>query len=192
MLRVQNLGRRFGPRWVFRGLNFEVVPRQRLVILGPNGSGKSTLLKVIADLLPASEGEVDHEGQDLRTALGYAALDGAVYPNLTVREHLELTADLRGIPAEPDELLRKVNLKYAEAKPAGALSTGMRARLKLALALQPKPKLLLLDEPGASLDAEGRELVAEILHEQCKEGAAIIATNDPAEREEATHELNLA
>jgi ABC-type multidrug transport system ATPase subunit len=68
----------------------------------------------------------------------------------------------------------------------------MRARLKLGMALQPRPKLLLLDEPGASLDADGRELVAGICREQLKSGALLVATNDPQERAFATHELELA
>jgi ABC-type multidrug transport system ATPase subunit len=191
VLSVENLGKRFGTRWVFKGLSFSVLPKQRLTILGQNGSGKSTLLKVLAELIPPSEGKVTHEAPEIRTSLGYAALEGTLYPNLTVQEHLEFTAELRGVASRSKELLERVNLAYADDKYAAALSTGMRTRLKLAIALQCSPKLLLLDEPGAGLDEAGRSLVAEILNEQCREGAAIIATNDPLERKEATHELEL-
>ena len=73
----------------------------------------------------------------------------------------------------------------------GQYSSGMRARLKLALAIQARPPILLLDEPSASLDAPGRALVESIILEQRERGIVLLATNDPAEKEWATHELAL-
>jgi ABC-type multidrug transport system ATPase subunit len=67
----------------------------------------------------------------------------------------------------------------------------MRARLKLALAVQHSPEVLLLDEPSASLDDEGRSLIEGAVAEQLKRGAVVIATNDPGDRRHATHELEL-
>lgn len=129
---------------------------------------------------------------DPRHSLGLCALEQAVYGQLTVAEHLKLTADLRGCPALVDELLEKVQLTYASKMPASHLSTGMKARLKLAMAIQPMPKILLLDEPGAGLDEEGRALIDLITSEQAQRGCLIVATNDPAERRLASHELKLA
>lgn len=192
MLSAENLGKRFGARWIFRGLTFTLEPGQRLVILGHNGSGKSTLLRTLAGLLTPSEGRVVPPEGDARLTLGYAALEMALYPSLTVAEHLRLTADLRGCEDRTDELLEEVGLAYAKSVPAAQLSTGMKARLKLSLALQPRPQVLLLDEPGASLDEHGRELIERVLQSQAIHGAAIVATNDPRERRLATHELALA
>ena len=78
------------------------------------------------------------------------------------------------------------------AKPVGQFSSGMRARLKLALAIQHEPAVLLLDEPSASLDENGREIVARVVYEQKRRGAVVIATNDQSDRRYATHELELA
>jgi len=189
---ASNLGKRFGHRWLFRGLQFEISPGDSLVILGKNGSGKSTLLKLIASVIPPSEGEVRYAFESLRNDIGYAALDMALYPQLTVGEHLVFTGSCRGCPDRCEELLETVGLAYAIKTPASQLSSGMKARLKLAMALQPRPKLLLLDEPGASLDAEGRELVGQVCREQVKTGCLVIATNEPQERLYATHELQLA
>jgi len=72
------------------------------------------------------------------------------------------------------------------------MSTGMKARLKLALAIQANPLLLLLDEPSAGLDEHGRALVESIAREQTQRGCLVLATNDPAERRLATLELELA
>lgn len=157
-----------------------------LAVLGANGSGKSSLLKVLIGLWAPSEGHCA-----VSVPFGYAALDLALYPELSGPEHLELARSLRGDPGAGDWLTR-VGLPEVGAKPVGAYSSGMRARLKLALALAAEPKLLLLDEPTASLDEPGRRLVAEIVeHQRRSGGAVVIATNDPEEAGWATHELRL-
>jgi heme exporter protein A len=187
MFKVSGLGKKFGSRWIFRGLDFELNVGDRLAILGANGSGKSTLLRVLAGLERPSEGAF--EKGDAR--LSFAAVDQALYPNLSVIEHLELAADLRGHAARSEELLAKVNLAHAASVYAGHLSTGMRGRLKLALAIQNDPEILL-DEPSAGLDEEGRKLVEGIVAEQATKGILLLATNDPIERRLANLELSIA
>ncbi len=192
MLKVDRLGKKYSGRWIFRGLSFELGLGDRLVILGRNGSGKSTLLKTLSGLTERTEGTITFPEGDLRHVLGLSALEQSVYAQLTVAEHLQLTADLRSCPARVDELLEFIELGYAKDVPAGQLSTGMKARLRMAMAIQAKPKLLLLDEPGAGLDEAGRNLVDKITSEQAQRGCLIVATNDPLERRLATLELQLA
>ena len=190
-MRAEGLGKRYGRRWLFRDVTFNLEQGQRLAILGHNGSGKSTLLRLLAGLQTPTEGRVVPPEGDSRTALGYAALEMALYASLTVEEHLELAGKLRGCEPRTDELLGMIGLEHARAFPAGQLSTGMKARLKLAMAIQARPTVLLLDEPGAALDEQGRALVESIAEEQTACGALVVATNDPAERRLATHELGL-
>lgn len=161
------------------------------MVLGRNGAGKSTLLKAIAGLISPSEGSVTLPKGDPRHTVGFGALEQSLYPQLTVEEHLRLTGDLRGCDPRTDELLDLIGLGYARDVPASQLSTGMKARLKMALAIQARPKLLLLDEPGAGLDEKGRALVERITEEQTGRGALILATNDPQERRLANLELEL-
>lgn len=190
MLSVRRLGKQFDGRWIFRDLSFDLEPGQALAALGPNGSGKSSLLKVIAGLWSPSEGSVIRPPGDLRTTLGYSGLDLAVYSNLTGREHLDWAGRSRQVEARTEELLGKVGLSRAGGQLVSQYSSGMRARLKLALAIQARPRVLLLDEPSASLDERGRELVRELIEAQLAgDGAVVLATNDPEEREWATHEL---
>jgi ABC-type multidrug transport system ATPase subunit len=191
VLAVEGLGKRFGNRWIFRGISFQLNRGDRLAVLGANGSGKSTLLKVISGLLPQTEGAVKLPCADVRTCLGLSGLEQSLYPNLTIREHLELAAQLRGCEARSSSLLQMIGLEHAADVQSAHLSTGMKARLKMALAVQPKPDVLLLDEPGASLDEEGRSLVDAIVGEQAERGCVIFASNDPAERRLANLELRL-
>jgi ABC-type multidrug transport system ATPase subunit len=160
----------------------------RLCVTGRNGSGKSTLLKTVAGLIRASEGQVERE-EPVRTGIGYLGLDQSVYPQLTGREHVELMARLRSVSIDAPKLLHELGLPSAIDQLASTYSTGMRARLKLALATLHRPRLLVLDEPFAALDEAGRTLFADRFDRH--EGAILYATNDERDRRFATHEIHL-
>lgn len=191
LVAAERLGAKYDARRVFSGVSFELHAGDSLAVLGPNGSGKSTLLRLIAGLLRPSEGAVLVNHPDPRLGIGYAALDQSLYPYLTVREHLDFAARLRGCEPRAEELLSMVGLEKATSRAASALSSGMRARLRLALAIQPAPAILVLDEPGAGLDEEGHALVALVISEQRERGAVVLATNDELERRHANAELRL-
>ncbi|MCW5940348.1 MAG: ABC transporter ATP-binding protein [Fimbriimonadaceae bacterium] len=186
MLLLQGVGRRFGSRWVVRGLSFELKAGECLVLSGPNGSGKSTLIKLLARLLAPTEGRLSGPPAE---ETGLFVLDQSLYPQLTVREHLDLFATLRQVVPRPEAWADSVGLSPSLDRPAGELSTGTRARLKLLLATLHQPRLLLLDEPSASLDDSGRSVVGSLLRTHLTKGAAVLATNDPRDLEHATHRL---
>lgn len=188
VLRAERLGRRFGDRWVFRSVDIDVKPGECLCVLGKNGSGKSTLLKVLAGLVAPTEGKVFRPD---RNDIGYAALDLALYPQLTALEHVSLFARFRSLSDPGPAILDSVGLGDTGTKQVAAFSTGMRARLKLALATFYEPSILLLDEPTAALDEEGQSLIADTVRAQTARGAVILATNAAADRKHATHELEL-
>lgn len=191
MLEVSGLGKRYDDRWLFRNLTFTLNQGDALIILGRNGSGKSTLLKAIAGLLMPSEGKVKADVEDTRTGLSLSALEMSLYPALTLREHLQLVGSLRGCPPRDEELLTRIGLLHAANLAASKVSTGMKNRLKLALAIQSDPSILLLDEPGAGMDEAGKDLVEGICDEQKARGVLILATNDPREKAHGTLELEL-
>jgi ABC-type multidrug transport system ATPase subunit len=191
VLSARGLGKKFGSRWVFRNLEFDLEMGQCLVVQGRNGAGKSTLLRILASLERASEGEVKAKFIDYRTALSYCALDQAVFPNLTVREHLDMAAKLRGIDRSNNDLIAKVGLETHVDHQSQHLSSGLRSRLKIAIAIQSSPEILLWDEPGVALDDSGRELITQVIEEQKQRGVLVIATNDASERRFGTHALEL-
>lgn len=175
---------------MIRDLSFEVKFGDCLIVNGRNGAGKSTLIRVLAGLERPTTGTVRHT-LDYQTEIGFSALDQAVFPNLTVREHLELASEMRGIQSDIDDLIQFVELVDHRDHQSVQLSSGLRSRLKLALAIQSNPKFLILDEPSVALDEAGRDLVERVVKAQRERGAAVIASNDPEERRLGSHLLEL-
>ncbi len=187
-LRFTDLHRRFGRLRVLRGVSGEVGSGEALLVLGANGSGKSTLLRVLAGLLAPERGTVDYrqDGRSLdiagrRRAVGFVAPDLALYEELTTLENLRFFCRLRGVSeARGGELLDEVGLPHD--RPAGALSSGMRQRLRWTWALLARPRLLLLDEPFQNLDAPGVAQGTELLERHLAGGGlAVVANPGPLE-----------
>ena len=189
-LAFRDLARRFGPLRVFSGVSGEVAAGGLLLVSGANGSGKSTLLRCLAGLLRPDRGSIEaREGGgelDLagrRARVGYVAPDLSFYDELTGAENLDFFARLRGLaagsnPGPGRELASRLGLP-AE-RPFHAMSSGMRQRLRWAFALLHEPRILLLDEPFANLDAAGERAARAILEERLAAGAlAVVATPSP-------------
>ena len=199
-LSAQGLTQRFGPSRIFDSLSFEVPKGQGLVVTGPNGSGKTTLLRILSSLLRPTKGEVRLNVDGKTTSpeerlshIGFITPELALYEELTALENLEFFAHVRKLRLKKDNhlaLLERVGLKERGRDLVGTFSSGMKQRLKLAFAIQHEPMLLLLDEPGSSLDDSGRAIVKEVISEQKARGALVVATND--ERELAYGEGKLA
>lgn len=186
---ADGLSMRFGRRRLFEALSFEVRAGEPLAVVGANGSGKSTLLRILAGVLAPEGGAVrlEVDGQTVPDALrpqrvGFVAPALHLYEPFTARENLDFLARARRLPDGPRRVttaLAEVGLTERADDAVGAFSTGMRQRLKLAAALLHHPPLLLLDEPGATLDAAGRALVEAAV--AAPHRLVVLATNDPAE-----------
>jgi len=168
---LQDLGRDYGDRAALDGVEVELPPGETLAVLGPNGSGKTTLLRVLAGLLRPSRGraavlgcELPDEVWRLRGRVGYLAHEPLLYRDLSARENLRLAARLHGIErAEAadrvERLLEAVAMRERGADRVAELSAGMAQRVAACRAVLHEPELLLLDEPDAHLDSDGRRLV---------------------------------
>ena len=190
------LGKRYGSRVVFKNLDFSAAGGTTTAVLGANGAGKSTLLRLIAGLLRPDAGEIkvrgavahksEVSGAQLRALCGLSAPDAPLYRELSCLENLEFFAQVRGVDYRSETLLshlEKFALRARRDDLAGDLSSGLRARLQLAVATLHQPPILLLDEPSANLDEAGRTLLKRVLEEQQKRGLALVATNDTRDLE---------
>jgi heme exporter protein A len=157
-------------------------------VLGPNGAGKSTLLRMLATLLRPDAGTLSVAGHPLpegarsaRGLVGYLGHDPLLYLDLTAWQNLDLFADLYGVPEAGEriaEMLGAVGLLARAHEPVRTLSRGMAQRLGLARLLLHRPSLLLLDEPHASLDAPGAELLDRLLSGARGAQSVVLVTHD--------------
>ncbi len=178
---------RYGRRRLFEALTLSVEPGAALAVVGANGSGKSTLLLVLAGVVAPTAGTValSVDGRavpnaDRPQAVGLVAPALQLYDPLTARENLAFLAQARRLdPARIEAALDRVGLLSRADDPLQTFSTGMRQRMRIAAAVLHRPAVLLLDEPGATLDAAGRSLVAGLVAEP--DVVVIVATNDPDE-----------
>jgi len=154
---------------VFEPVDVRLQSGRALVIAGPNGSGKTTLLRLLAGILSPTCGRVERRGS--LAFLGHLA---AVKGDLSVRENLEFTARFCAEPALPvNQALSRVGLAGLGLRPARALSAGQKRRVGLACLLVARRDIWLLDEPYASLDDLGGELVDSLLEHHLNSGGAV-------------------
>ena len=151
-------------------------------LVGPDGAGKTTLIRILAGLLTADEGEVSILGQPpaaMLDQLGYMPQRFGLYEDLTVRENLDLYAELRALPAEErdetfERLLAFTDLARFQDRLAGNLSGGMKQKLGLACTLVRTPRLMLLDEPGVGVDPISRRELWAMVQDLTSEGIGIL------------------
>lgn len=181
MLTVSHLTKKFGKVLANSDISFELPDGSITVLLGPNGAGKSTAMKSIIGFLKY-DGSIlvnDYPNKSIQAKriLGYVPEFPALYPNLTVAEHLEFIArayKLKDYKDYANELLTRFELMDKKNKFGDELSKGMQQKLSICCALLPKPKVLLFDEPMVGLDPHAiKEL--KLVFEQLKtEGASLL------------------
>ena len=183
MLNVTHLTKRYGKTLGCSDLSFDLPRESITVLLGPNGAGKSTLLKSVAGLL-RYEGSITIDGKSNRDLaakrlLGYIPEIPALYPNLTVAEHMEFIARayrLSDYRARVDELLDRFELSDKKKKFGDELSKGMQQKLNLCLGLLPSPSLILMDEPMIGLDPHAIKELKTMMEELRRDGCTLLVS----------------
>ncbi len=183
-LTASGLGKRYRRRWALRDCTLEIPQGHVSGLVGPNGAGKSTLLNLAVGLLAPTTGEVrvlggePAAGPDELAGVGFVAQDTPVYSSLSIADHLRLGARLNpgwdaglasdridGLGLDPDQRAWK-------------LSGGQRAQLALTLALAKRPRLLILDEPVASLDPLARrEFLQDLMAAVAEHGLSVVLSS---------------
>jgi len=178
------LSQRFGMEVALDAVDLTVDTGEHLAVLGENGAGKTTLLRIIATAARPTSGKIAIFGLDasserrrLRARIGYVPHTPGLYPALSAAENLEFFCALQGVDrGRVAEVLDLVGLGDVAGRPAGKLSRGAQQRLAIGRAVLHDPALLVLDEPDASLDSGGADLLARVMRDR----TAVIATHDHA------------
>lgn len=162
-IRTVGLAKRYGETQALQNCDLIVPTGRFLALVGPNGAGKSTLLLLLVGLLKPTAGHVFIFGLEphkqrlqVLNTMGFVAQDRPLYKTLTVRETLEMGRRLNATWDHPGMIARAERLGIPLDKRVGRLSGGQQAQVSLTLALGKRPKLLILDEPMASLDPLAR------------------------------------
>lgn len=187
VLAVRDVVKRYDDFDAVKGISFAVAPGEIVGLLGPNGAGKTTTINMVLGILEPTGGTIAVDGFDvarersqalMRTnfAAVYAQLPG----NMTVQQNLNVFGRIYEVPnldTRIKELLSELDIARFEHTRVGLLSSGEQTRVTLAKAFLNKPKLLLLDEPTASLDPSSAQLIREQIRAYAQEGGAVLWTS---------------
>lgn len=188
IIKVHNLRRMFGDFVAVDKTSFSIQQGEIFGLLGPNGAGKTTTFRMLCGLLPASDGELEVAGVNLRTAaasarkrIGYVAQKFSLYGNLTVKENLVFFGRAYGLQNKKlqqriDEVCNEFSLEKYFTLPTGQLPGGFKQRLSMAAGLLHEPEILFLDEPTSGSDSIARREFWRRITALAVEGTTIIIT----------------
>jgi heme exporter protein A len=174
----------FGSEVALESIDLAIDAGEHMAVLGENGAGKTTLLRILATAARPTSGKLQIMGLDalrertrLRARIGFVAHAPGLYPALSATENLDFFCTLQGVrKTRVAETLELVGLSEVAKRPAGELSRGMQQRLAIGRAILHDPKLLVLDEPDASLGSDGADLLATLMRDR----TVVLATHDHA------------
>jgi len=183
IITVQHLIKDYGQLRAVNDISFDVMEGEIFGLLGPNGAGKSTTLEIIETLRPKTSGIITVAGFDLdkmpaeiKKIIGVQLQSSGYYPNLNLKELIQLFAGLYNRTIDPMELLEKVQLTDKAKAKYKALSGGQKQRFSIATTLIHQPKIIFLDEPTTGLDPQARRNLWQLIKEIRSAGTTIVIT----------------
>lgn len=185
-IKLDNIGKRYNYEWIFRKVNYEFTSDNNYVILGGNGSGKSTLLQVITGNLMQSEGELNYTFSDSKIEtekifkhLSFAAPYLDLFEEFTLAESIEFQAKFKPFYKELDtkEIIELTQLEKVKDKQLKQYSSGMKQRVRLALAILSDTPLLLLDEPTSNLDKKAIDWYQNLINNYSENRLIFVCSN---------------
>lgn len=193
---THQLGKRFNADWIFKNFSYTFESGKTYAITGNNGSGKSTLLQVLCGALMHSQGKIGY-GNDHIESLDPCNFSIAtpyleLIEEFSANEQLDFHAKFKPLALNHESVLELVGLKNAAKKQIRNFSSGMKQRLKLAIAFSSEAPLLFLDEPTTNLDQEGVDTYLNLINQFCKRKTIIISSNLPEEYSFCEHVISIA
>ncbi len=197
---LEQIGRRFNREWIFKNVNYTFEAGKTYAILGANGSGKSTLLQLISGSLTSSEGKINYSKNGVQVdienifpELSLAAPYLDLIEEFSLSEHIDFHFQFKKFRKGYDKasLIALLNLLHSEHKSLKNFSSGMKQRVKLALAFCSETKVLLLDEPTSNLDQQGVEWYRSLISRFSTDRLVIICSNQEHEYSFCQERINV-
>lgn len=186
-IETRNVSKLFGKQRALDRVSLSASKGELLGFLGPNGAGKSTLMKIITGYLAPDSGEiwingqpVNHENRNYKKNIGYLPEHNPLYPDLYIKEMLEIGAGfygLKNVKKRISDMIELTGLGVEQHKKIGALSKGYRQRVGLAQALIHDPSILILDEPTTGLDPNQLEEIRNLIRAISREKTVILSSH---------------
>jgi lipopolysaccharide export system ATP-binding protein len=190
-LSVESVVKSFKKRPIVRGVSLSLERGEAVGLLGPNGAGKTTVFYMITGLIPADEGRILIDGEDItrlpmyrraRLGIGYLPQEASIFRGLTVEQNIRAVLEL----VEPDKatreehleaLLEEFKITRVRSSPSIALSGGERRRVEIARALASRPSFMLLDEPFAGIDPIAIGDIQDLVRHLTDRGIGVLITD---------------
>ncbi len=183
IIKVTNLTKKYGDFEAVKGISFEVMKGEIFGLLGPNGAGKTTTLEIIETLRDKSSGQIivdgidlDKQPQAIKNIIGVQLQSAGYYPNLNLKQIIELFAGLYNRTVDPMALLDTVNLREKAGSKFKELSGGQKQRFSIATTLINEPKIIFLDEPTTGLDPQARRNLWDLIRQLRDRGCTVVIT----------------
>jgi lipopolysaccharide export system ATP-binding protein len=190
-LTVHNVVKAFKKRTVVRGVSLELRRGEAVGLLGPNGAGKTTVFYMITGLIPADEGSIKIDEQDVtklpmyrraRLGIGYLPQEASIFRGLTVEQNIlavleTVEPDKQERQKQLDSLLEEFRITRLRESPSIRLSGGERRRVEIARALATRPSFMLLDEPFAGIDPIAVNDIRALVHHLTQRGIGVLITD---------------
>lgn len=187
LIEVKSISKKYGKKTVLRDISFSAESGECIGIIGSNGCGKSTLLKILQGSHKPNSGSISYEGNDplmnskfFSEYIGYVPQDNPLFGNLSVLDNLklwycdcerDLEADIKG------GLIKEFKIDTYLKEKVSNLSGGMKKRLSIVCALAKNPKILIMDEPGASLDIIAKNDIVNYIKKYISNGGTVLISS---------------
>lgn len=192
MIKIENIGKKFDKKYIWKNVSFEILDNEKLLIIGPSGCGKTTLIRCLNGFEDINQGKISLNGVNikdiddvtLKSKVGMVFQNFNLFPHLTVGENIALAPKLLKMGSKEEinkrvrELLNQVHILDKINSYPKRLSGGEKQRVAIARALATKPEVILFDEPTSALDPGAVNDLLELLDELSKTTTVVVVSHE--------------
>lgn len=197
---LQDISKRYGLEWILKKVHLELITNNQYAVIGPNGSGKSTLLKIIANGIVPTQGKITYSIDNNQTPSDFLINKNIAFtaPYISILEEMSLEemyifhSKLHVMYCKDlQHFLDIIELQKHRNKYIKHYSSGMKQRVKLALAILSKTEVLILDEPSSNLDEKATQWYLNLVQKYMQDRIVLIGSNQEREYNFCTHQINV-